>query len=67
MIERIVHLGFEVRVELTLPTAIRCGHRSRAPRPSSWSSRGPDRLRTAKRARVFEDDGTPATAELQVA
>ncbi len=39
MIEHMVHLGFEVRVELVLPRARTCGPRSRRPRASSSSSR----------------------------
>ena len=66
MIDRIVHLGFEVRIEMTLaddepadrPAHAGAGRGARAPG-------GPDRLRHGRRARVFDETArSPRTEEL---
>jgi sulfate transport system ATP-binding protein len=68
MIERIVHLGFEVRVELTLADGDGIWAQiTRAEAQQLELVEGQIVYARPSRARVFEDEGPPSTAELQVA
>jgi sulfate transport system ATP-binding protein len=68
MIERIVHLGFEVRVELTLADGDALWAQiTRAEAQQLELAEGQIVYARPSRARVFEEDGAPTTAELQVA
>src|SRR4051794_4882108 len=68
MIERIVHLGFEVRVELVLADGDALWAQiTRAEAQQLELAEGQIVYARPSRARVFEEDGVPVTAELQVA
>jgi sulfate transport system ATP-binding protein len=68
MIERIVHLGFEVRVELTLADGDGLwAQLTRAEAQQMELAEGQIVYARPSRARVFDDSGSPSTAELAVA
>jgi sulfate transport system ATP-binding protein len=68
MIERIVHLGFEVRVELTLADGDGLwAQLTRGEAQQLELAEGQIVYARPSRARVFDDSGEPSTAELAVA
>ena len=68
MIERIVHLGFEVRVELTLADGDGLwAQLTRAEAQQLELAEGQIVYARPSRARVFDDSGSPSTEELAVA
>ena len=68
MIERLVHLGFEVRVELTLADGDTLWAQiTRAEAQQLELAEGQIVYARPSRARVFDDSGSPSTAELAVA
>ena len=65
MIERIVHLGFEVRVALLLPDGDRLwAQLSRTQAQELELAHGQIVYARPSRARVFDEEGEPSTAEL---
>ena len=64
MIERIVHLGFEARVELVLADGEQLWAQMTRAEAGAGAGRGADRLRAAAGKKVFEPNGEPRTEEL---
>ena len=65
LIERIVHLGFEVRVELVLADGDHLwAQLTRSQAEELEISQGQIMYARPSRARVFDEEGEPSTAEL---